>query len=200
MFKRFFQTPPTPQQMATTFRRLGWIGFWCQVILGFIPVVLLFFQWFFSSKNISIGVPDSGNIISFLDLLTLIFTIYWCFRYTRLANKIGDYDQRPTKVRVIREVWIGIIANVAVIFLATLIAIVTVGGLLFVILSLPQGAATILQPAPGEKIINPGPIIVPMDILGLLALMCVILAGLVGVIVSLYLLSRLIIWRKKSHE
>ena len=200
MFKRFFQTPPTPQQMATTFRRLGWIGFWCQVILGFIPVVLLFFQWFFSSKNISIGVPDSGNIISFLDLLTLIFTIYWCFRYTRLANKIGDYDQRPTKVRVIREVWIGIIANVAVIFLATLIAIVTVGGLLFVILSLPQGAATILQPVPGGKIINPGPIIVPMDILGLLALMCVILAGLVGVIVSLYLLSRLIIWKKKSHE
>lgn len=195
MFKRLFLKPSTPQQMATTFRRLGWIAFWCQVILGFIPIMLLFFQWFFASNNISIGVLDSGNIMSFLDILTLMFTIYWCFRYTRLAIKIEDDDHRPSKVRVIREVWVGIIANVAVIFLATLIAIATIGGLLFVILSLPQGATSILQPVPGGKIINPGPIIVPMDILGLLALTNVILAGLIGVIVSLYLLSCLIIWK-----
>ena len=105
MLNRLFHTPPTPQQMARAFRRLGWIGFWCQAILGFIPVILVFFHWFFSSKNLSaIGVPDSGNIISFIDILTLIFTIYWCFRYTRSAKKIEDYDQRPTKVSVIREV------------------------------------------------------------------------------------------------
>ncbi len=94
----------------------------------------------------------------------------------------------------IREVWIGIIANVGVILLAVLIGTITVGGLLYVILSLPQGAATILQPAPGGTVINQGPIIVPMDILGLLAVMNVILAGLVGVIVSLWLLHRSSIW------
>ena len=78
-----------------------------------------------------------------------------------------------------------------VILLAVLIGMVTVGGLLYVILSLPPGAATILQPTPGGTMINPGPIIVPMDILGLLAVMNVILAGLVGVIVSLWLLYSL---------
>ncbi len=140
------------------------------------------------------GVPDSGNILSFVDILTLVFTIYWCFRYTRLASKLEDSNQRPAKVRVIREVWIGIIANVGVILLAVLIGMVTVGGLLYVILSLPQGAATILLPAPGGTVINQGPIIVPMDMLGLLAVMNVILAGLVGVIVSLWLLHRSSIW------
>ncbi|MGK7874978.1 MAG: DUF3611 family protein [Xenococcaceae cyanobacterium] len=195
MFNRLSHTPPSPRQIAVTFRRLGWIGFWCQVVLGLIPVMVATFQWFFSSKNLPMGVPDSGNILSFVDILTLIFTIYWCFRYTRLASKLEDSNQRPAKVSVIREVWIGIIANVGVIFLAALIGMVTVGGLLYVIMSLPQGAAAILLPTPGGKVINPGPIIVPMDMLGLLAVMNVILAGLVGVIVSLWLLYRLSTWK-----
>ena len=191
MFNLLSHTPPSPRQIAITFRRLGWIGFWCQVVLGLIPVILMTFQWVFSSKPQLIGVPDSGNILSFVDMLTLVFTIYWCFRYTRLASKLEDSNQRPAKARVIKEVWIGIIANVGVILLAVLIGMVMVGGLLYAILSLPPGAATILQPAPGGALINPGPIIVPMDLLGLLAVMNVILAGLVGVIVSLWLLSRL---------
>ena len=184
-------TSSSPRQIAANFRYLGWIGFWCQVVLGSIPVILVTFQWFFSSKPQQIGVPDSGNILSFIDILTLVFTIYWCFRYTQLASKLEKSHQRPAKVRIVREVWIGIIANIVVILLAALIGMVTVGGLLYVILSLPQGAATILQPAPGGTVINQGPIIVPMDMLGLLAVMNVILAGLVGVIISLWLLSRL---------
>lgn len=190
MFKQLYHNPPSPRQLAATFRSLGWIGFWCQVVLGLIPVILVTLQWVFSSKPQPMGVPDSGNILSFVDILTLFFTIYWCFRYTRLASKMGDSNQRPTKARVIREVWIGIIANLGVILLAVLIGMVTVGGLLSVILSLPQGAAIILQPTPGGKVINPGPIIVPMDMLGLLAVMNVILAGLIGVSVSLWLLYR----------
>ncbi len=184
-------TSSSPRQIAANFRYLGWIGFWCQVVLGSIPVILVTFQWFFSSKPQQIGVPDYGNILSFIDILTLVFTIYWCFRYTQLASKLEKSHQRPAKVRMIREVWIGIIANIVVILLAVLIGMVTVGSLLYVILSLPQGAATILQPAPGGTVINQGPIIVPMDMLGLLAVMNVILAGLIGVIISLWLLSRL---------
>ena len=189
MFNRLFNKPRSPQQIALTFRRLGWIGFWSQVVLGLIPVILMIFQGIFSSKSPLTGIPDSGNILSFIDILTLLFTIYWCFRYTRLAKKLENANQIPTKARVTREVWIGIIANLGVILLAVVIGIITVGGLLYVILSLPPGAATILQPAPGGALINPGPIIVPMDILGLLAIMNVILAGLIGIIVSLRLLS-----------
>ncbi|AFZ45019.1 hypothetical protein PCC7418_2889 [Halothece sp. PCC 7418] len=184
------QTPPHRRRIAAAFRRWGWIGFWSQLILGFIPVILVTFQLFFSSKSQLRGGLDSGNILSFLDLLTLFFTIYWCFRYTRLGIQLEDSKQYPSSAKVIREVWIGIIANVGVIFLAVLIGIGTVGGLLYVVLSMPQGGATILQPTPGGKMISPGPIIVPMDMLGLLAVMSVILAGLLGLMVSLWLMHR----------
>ena len=191
MFNQLSQKPPSSRQIALSLNRLGWIGFWCQVILGLIPVILMTFQWVFSSKSRQLGSPDSGNILSFICILTLFFTIYWCFRYTRLAIKLEDYQQRPTKVGVIQAVWIGIIANLGVMLLAALIGMFTVGALLYVILSLPQGAATILQPTPGGTMVNQGLMIVPMDILGLLAVMNVILAGLVGTIISLWLLYRL---------
>ena len=58
------------------------------------------------------------------------------------------------------------------------IGIITLGGLLYLILSLPQGATTILQPVPGGTVVNPGLVIVPMDILGLLAVMNVIFSDL----------------------
>ncbi|MDR9405577.1 MAG: DUF3611 family protein [Halothece sp. Uz-M2-17] len=184
------QTPPSRRRIASAFRRWGWVGLWSQLILGFIPVILVSFQLFFSSKSQLRGGLDSVNILSFVDLLTLFFTIYWCFRYTRLGIQLEDSKQYPSQAKVIREVWIGIIANIGVIFLAVLIGIGTVGGLLYVVLSLPQGGAAILQPTPGGKMISPGPIIVPMDMLGLLALMSVILAGLLGLIVSLWLMHR----------
>ena len=190
MFNQVSSSTPSPHRIALAFRRLGWIGFWCQVVLGLIPIALMTFQWIFSSNSQLIGVPDSGNILSFLDILTLLFTIYWCFRYTRLARKLEDDNQRPAKGRVTKEVWIGIIANLGVILLAVLIGMISVGGLLYAVLSIPQGATTILQPTPGGTVLNPAAKIVPMDMLALLAVMNVILAGLIGLMVSLGLLSR----------
>ena len=183
-------TPPPRRRMAAALRRWGWIGFWSQLILGFLPVIMVSFQLFFSSKSQLRGGLDSVNILSFVDLFTLFFTIYWCFRYTRLGIELEDSKQYPSRSKVRRELWIGVIANIGVIFLAVLIGIGTVGGLLYVVLSLPQGGATILQPTPGGKMLSPGPIIVPMDMLGLLAVMSVILAGLLGLIISLWLMYR----------
>jgi len=143
MFKPLSQTPPPRRRIASAFRRWGWVGFWSQLILGFFPVILVTFQLFFSSKSQLRGGLDAANILSFVDLLTLFVTIYWCFRYTRLGIELEDSNQYPSRAKVIRELWIGIIANIGVIFLAVLIGIGTVGGLLYVVLSLPQGGATI---------------------------------------------------------
>ncbi len=194
MFQLLSRTPPTHLQIAANLRRLGWIGFWCQVILGSIPVILLTFQWIFSKEQTMAGI-DITNIFSFIDIVTLLFTIFWCFGYTRLGKKLEKTEKSPKKAKVLRTIWIGIIANLGVMLLAVFIGIITLGGLLYTILSLPQGATTILQPVPGGTMVNPGLVIVPMDILGLLAIMNVILAGLVGVTISLWLLSRINAWQ-----
>ena len=65
MFKLLSLTPPTNLQIAANLRRLGWIGFWCQLILGSIPVVLLTFQWIFSKEQTMAGI-DISNIFSFI--------------------------------------------------------------------------------------------------------------------------------------
>ena len=194
MFKLLSLTPPTNLQIAANLRRLGWIGFWCQLILGSIPVVLLTFQWIFSKEQTMAGI-DISNIFSFIDIMTLLFTIFWSFGYTRLGKKLEKGEKSPKKGKILRTIWIGITANLGVILLAILIGIITLGRLLYIILSLPQGATTILQPVPGGTMVNPGLVIVPMDILGLLAIMNVILAGLVGVTISLWLLSRIHVWQ-----
>ena len=194
MFQLLSRTPPTHLQIAANLRRLGWIGFWCQVILGSIPVILLTFQWIFSKEQTMAGI-DITNIFSFIDIVTLLFTIFWCFGYTRLGKKLEKPEKSPKKAKVLRTIWIGIIANLGVMLLAVFIGIITLGGLLYTILSLPQGATTILQPVPGGTMVNPGLVIVPMDILGLLAIMNVILAGLVGVTISLWLFSRIHVWQ-----
>ncbi len=194
MFQLLSRTPPNNLQIAANLRRLGWIGFWCQLILGSIPVILLTFQWIFSKEQTMAGF-DITNIFSFIDIVTLLFTIFWCFGYTRLGKKLEKTEKSPKKAKVLRTIWIGITANLGFILLAVLIGIITLGRLLYIILSLPQGATTILQPVPGGTMVNPGLVIVPMDILGLLAIMNVILAGLVGVTISLWLLSRIHIWQ-----
>ncbi len=194
MFQLLSRTSPTHLQIAANLRRLGWFGFWCQVILGSIPVILLTFQWIFSKEQTMAGI-DITNIFSFIDIVTLLFTIFWCFGYTRLGKKLEKTEKSPKKAKVLRTIWIGIIANLGVMLLAVFIGIITLGGLLYTILSLPQGATTILQPVPGGTMVNPGLVIVPMDILGLLAIMNVILAGLVGVTISLWLFSRIHVWQ-----
>lgn len=192
MFKKISFKPTNYQQIAKLFRYLGWIGFWSQAILATIPIILLLFQLFFSTNKIGFNSFDSENIFSFLDILTLLFTIYWCFRYTKLAILVEKLPlNNSSQVKVIQQVWIGIIANIIVMLLAVLIGLITLGNLLYIILSIPQAAGMILPTSSEATLISHNSIITPMDILGLLAVMNVILAGLIGEIVSLFLLSSL---------
>ena len=135
MFQLLSRTSPTHLQIAANLRRLGWFGFWCQVILGSIPVILLTFQWIFSKEQTMAGI-DITNIFSFIDIVTLLFTIFWCFGYTQLGKKLEKAEKYPKKAAVLRSVWIGIMANLAVMLLAVFIGVITLGRLLYTILSL----------------------------------------------------------------
>ncbi len=53
MFKRMIEGLHTSKldNLATTFRRLGRVGFWLQVVLGSIPVLLMFYVFVFSGQT-----------------------------------------------------------------------------------------------------------------------------------------------------
>ncbi|UBF30031.1 DUF3611 family protein (plasmid) [Kovacikia minuta CCNUW1] len=177
----------TPQQIARSFRWLGWIGFWLQAFLGFIPIFVVV------ANVLSKPAPQAGGFsfglgMAIACLIILIFSIYWCFRYTQLAEKLEIRDLRPAKSQVIRDLRIGLLANLGIMAIAVFVALSRVGGLTFKMLTLPQGATVIAPNQIGGTTVTPGALVTPSNMIAIQAMVNAIAAGLVGTIVALFLL------------
>lgn len=187
----FLEHPaPSPRRLALDFRWCGWLGFWLQSLLGFIPILLLIFALFLY-QNPQRGVIGIGNFLAFGCLVALLFTIYWCFRYTRVALDLEDPNFRPRRIEVIRTLWVGLLSNAAGMLCAVLIGMGRAGNLLTTMLSLPPGAITLTTPTAGGMLLNRGPIVTVLDMVALQAVLNTIAAELVGILVALWLLYRL---------
>jgi len=122
--------------------------------------------------------------------IVLLFSIYWCFRYTLLANKLEMRDQRPAKSQVIRDLKLGLLANIAISAIAVLIALVRVGDLTITMLRLPQGA-TVVAPTQIGTTVASGAMISASNMIAIQAMVNAIAAGLVGIIITLLLLYQI---------
>jgi uncharacterized membrane protein YhdT len=177
---------PSPQQIARSFRWLGWGGFWLQALLGFIPILVVVTRTLFGPGQ-QPGGSSFGVWLAIACLICLIFSIYWCFRYTQLANQLESRDSRPAKAQVKRDLKLGLLANLGIMAIAILIALVRVGSLTFRMLTLPQGS-TVITPNQVGTTIAQGALITPSNMIAIQAMINAIAAGLVGVAVALLLL------------
>ncbi|BAU63534.1 hypothetical protein STA3757_08990 [Stanieria sp. NIES-3757] len=181
---------PTPQQIASSLRRLGWIGFWLQALLGFIPLLVTIATILFRTRQQQLRVFSFGLWLAIACLVILIFSIYWCFRYTQLANKLESRELRPTKSQVFRDLKLGLVANLGIMTSAVLIALMRVGELTFKMLILPQGS-TVIVPNQTTTTMTQGALIAPSNMIAIQAMVNAIAAGLIGTIVALLLLYRI---------
>src|SRR5271167_4459791 len=104
--------PSGNDSLAKSFSRLGWIGFWIQIAIGSIPVILIIYAIIFG-RNSGAGTRSGFLLVEYLTiagLMILIFTTIWSYRYTRLAEKIADSTRRPSELVVQRVAWIGVAA------------------------------------------------------------------------------------------
>jgi hypothetical protein len=175
----------TPQQIANSMRWLGWAGFWLQALLGFIPLLVVVTSVLFNPRHR--GGFSFGMFLAIACLVILIFSIYWCFRYTQLANELEIRDLRPAKSEVSRDLKLGLLANLSIMAIAVLIALSRVGELSFKMLTLPQGS-TVITPNPTATMVTQGAMIPPSTIIAIQAMVNAIAAGLVGAIVAIVLL------------
>ncbi|NJR57819.1 MAG: DUF3611 family protein [Cyanobacteria bacterium CRU_2_1] len=177
---------PSPQEIARSLRWLGWAGFWLQTLLGFIPTLVVVTTTLFGARQ-----PQSrsslGIWLAIACLIFLIFSIYWCFRYTQLASKLEDRDLRPAKAQVIRDLKLGLLTNVGIMAIAVLIALARVGTLTFKMLTLPPGS-TVITPHQTGTMVAQGTLITPSNMIAIQAMINAIAAGLVGAVVALLLL------------
>ncbi|MEA5532541.1 DUF3611 family protein [Crocosphaera sp. XPORK-15E] len=179
---------PTPQQIGRSLLWLGRIGLILQVLLGFIPLLVVVTYVLSQSGQKQTGGFSLGLWLAIACLIILIFSIYWCFRYTQLAKKLKNSETRPSKSQIIRDLQLGLFANIGIMVFAVLIALLRVGELTFKLLTLPQGATVIAPNQIGTTLAAPGALITPSNMIAIQAMLNVIAAGLVGVIVALLLL------------
>lgn len=176
-----------PQRIARVFRRLGWTGFWLQLVLATLPILLMIYVLFFcDSASIQRSGMGLTEYLGLLGLLILFFTIGWSFRYTRLAKKMADPELRPPLSTVNRTLWIGLWASCLGILLSMLLMMFEVGRLLFVFLRAPQGGVPVIQTATD----SPSSWVSAIDMVGLMADLSVLAAELIVLAFTLWLLFR----------
>lgn len=181
---------PSPGlSLANAFRRLGWTGFWVQIFMGAIPVILMVYTFVFSQSSTGprggLAIVEYLTVVSFLILL---FTIVWFFRYTRLAPQIADARTRPTQSSLIATVWTGVVASVMGILFSMTVMLLEVGNLLFHFLSAPQAGVPVIQAQTQAATVATW--VSAVDMLSLMSLILLLGAEVAVLIFGLWLVFR----------
>ncbi len=176
-----------PESLGRAFVRYGWIGFWLQVILAVFSAGLMIYVLFFSQAA-AIRVSGMGltGFLAIGGLLILLFTICLFYRYQQLGRKMADPETRPPKASVNRTLWMGLWASCFGIAFSMLLMIIEVSRLLFLLLREPLGGVPVIQ----TETYNPSTWVSAIDMVGLLADLCVLAAELIVLALTLWLLLK----------
>ncbi|MBK1643196.1 hypothetical protein CKO25_00695 [Thiocapsa imhoffii] len=176
------------KSLAISFKRFGWAGFWIQIVVGAIPIFLMGYTLLFAQSSAS-GTRAGLPIVEYLTiggLLILVFTTFWFWHYTRIAERIAGPDTSPSEIDLAGTVWIGLLASsIAVLFTIT-VMFFEVAHLLFYFLSAPQGGVPVFQTTG----VGPSSWVSAVDMLSLMSLVLTLMAELVVLVFSLWLLFR----------
>lgn len=179
-----------PETVAKYFIRFGRIGFWMQSVFAALPIILMVYVLFFS-KTSSIQQAGMGvfEFLSIFCLVVLLFTILWSRRYILFGQRMMDPGKRPGKPAVLKTLWIGMTASCLGILLSLVLMLFEVVRLLVIFLRAPQGGVPVMQ----TDTYDPSTWVSAVDMVGLLADLCVLAAELILLAFTLWLLFRMII-------
>ena len=181
--------------LSRTFSRLGWTGFWTQVVIGAMPALLMTYLFFFSGSPS--GPRDGFRLVEFMTLVSLamlVFTTLWSYRYTRLAKRINDPEGRPTDSALSNITWTGIFASTVGILISIVVILIEVAHLLFYFLSMPQAGVPVIQTSEQASFVS------SVDMLSLMALTFTLLAEVIVLVFSLWLLFRVTVVSTRTSE
>ncbi|MBY0588817.1 DUF3611 family protein [bacterium] len=177
----------SPASLAKSFIRLGWAGFWLQLLIGSIPIFLMTYYFIFSRSTTG---PRSG--LPFVEYLTLVnfavlaFTILWSLRYIRLGRQLQNPATAPTESKVSGAAWTGLVASTMGLGLTVLLLLIESAHLLYYFLKAPQGGVPVIQTTGAETVSW----VSAVDLVSLVSLNLTLMAEVVVLIFSLWLLFR----------
>ena len=179
--------PSTGTSLARAFSWLGWAGFWLQVVFGSFAILVMVYYVIFSRSTTT---PRSGlafvEYLTAADLLILVFTTLWSYRYTRLARRLRDPATRPPDADVVGTVWTGLLASAVGMLFSMLVLLIEAANLLFYFLRAPQAGIPVIQTSGAESVYW----VSAIDMVSLMSLILTLLAELLVLVFSLWLLFR----------
>lgn len=183
-----YSLPPAIRRISSSFRWLGWIGFWAQVILGVISSLALLFavaSLTARSGGSSNAGAGAGLFFSAAGLIAVYFGAYWAFRYTRLSRRLrsSDESRRPKPKDALQTLKIGLYISMGGMLLTLLGAEATVGALLAKALSQPQGVSPFGVGANVTQFVQ------PLDIFVVQANTNILLAHFAGLVCTLWIMN-----------
>jgi hypothetical protein len=179
--------PSKGSSLARAFARLGWTGFWLQIVFGSIPVLLMvYFLAFSRTATASRSGFPFVEYLTIASLLILGFTIFWSYRYTKLAKRIMDPERRPSESYIVGTVWTGVVACTLGMLFSMVVLLIEAANLLFSFLKAPQAGISVIQTSgsEGEHWVS------TVDMISLMALILTLFAELIVLVLSLWLLFR----------
>jgi hypothetical protein len=177
-------TSSTVRKIAAQLRRVGWAGFWLQLVLAVVASLIFLFAIPLASTGAS--NPGTGGSLLFAvgGLFVLYGSTYWSFRYVTTSRKLKNPDLRPKKAETIKLVQWGLMSSILGMGASVMAAESIAGTLLGKSLSSTLGFATFSADALSK-------IIQPLDILIVLANTHIITAHFIGIVSALWLLDQL---------
>ncbi|MDQ2633785.1 MAG: DUF3611 family protein [Pseudomonadota bacterium] len=175
------------RSLSDAFRRTGRVGFWAQVIIGSLSLVMAVSAFVFDQRA-GLGTRGALAWIQYLtiaSLLVLLFTTVWFYRYARLAGTIADPVERPSLASLNRTVWTGVAATALGLVLSMLIMVSEAIQLFIYFLRAPQAGVPVVQTSAGAASwVSAG------DILSLAAVIAIAFVEVVVLVLGLWLLFR----------
>jgi hypothetical protein len=178
-------TPSKGKSFGGAFSRLGWAGFWLQVVFGSLPMLIMAYYFAFSSPESSAGF-GFGWYLTIINLLILIFTTYWSYRYTRIGRRIRGPETGPSEPYLIGTVWTGVVATTAGMLFSMLAVLSETANILFYFLKAPQAGIPVIQTSGAAATYW----VSTVDVISLMALVLFLFAELIVLVFSLWLLFR----------
>jgi hypothetical protein len=183
------------QKTASTLGLAGNLGFWLQLVFGVIAAVLLLLAIAGLSSNSQQSSSINSAAVSFSifcatgGVIALVISIILYFRYKKIAHLINlpSATDRPHKKTTMRMIKLGLITNLAGMFLSIMGAEAYVGLLLGKLSNITPGV-----------IANTGNANLPTasDLLLVLANTHTIFCHFLGIVIALWLLDRLNVYNK----
>jgi uncharacterized protein DUF3611 len=179
--------PQKRESIGEQLSALGKVGFFIQLALLAIPILLAVYIFLIGRSNQGTGAGiDFGSYVSFASVLVMMFTTYWFFRYIKLGQRMKDPARCPPRSTVLTTLWVGLWAGCVGIAFSMLLLLAAAWRILFVLLTNPQ-SGMLIAPTAGT---NPTYSLSAIDAVSLTLLIISLGAELLVLGLTLWLLFR----------